>query len=440
MIAPANKGTKADFSTVPVLPSLLSSQLKSAAEIWPLISRSSTPSDRWLGNFYHQHRKRFGSHDRRFISETIYSAFRHKAFLEAWTREWELENPDSFVLLAAAAEGLVTGEEFKVTGVNLKIPPGAYEHLKKHTLPAAGAGLSPEEKMALEFSFPLWLVKVWFERLGEKECRALLSSFQQRPPLAVRANTLKMPREKLIASFQSTGWKVFPATRASSGIIFEERVNVFDSPAFREGFFEVQDEGSQLVCEKINPLPGETVWDVCAGGGGKTLSLAALMNGKGRVIATDIRAKKLEELKKRARRAGATNIFAADLNRLGDLKEMRQKVDKIVVDAPCSGTGTLRRNPDAKWKLDPLQFARFHEDQVSILEKALPYLKPGGRIYYITCSIESAENEEVFEEMLQKHPSLTRLSLSESKDGFFRLFPHRDGTDGFFLAGAENKG
>ncbi len=415
----------------------LVSQLKAAAEIWPLISGNSTPADRWLGNYYHQYRKRFGSRDRRFISETIYSAFRHKTYLEAWVRELRLENPDSFVLLAAAAEGLVTPEEFETVGVPLKIKAGAHRLLRKHILPPESAGFSAEEKMALEFSFPLPLVELWLKRFGEEECRALLVSFQERPPLIVRANSLKTSRDRLIGAFRQTGWKVTPDKQTGSAIFFSERVNVFDSPEFRGGLFEVQDAGSQRVCEKINPLPGEIVWDVCAGGGGKSLAFAALMEGKGRVISTDIRAKKLDELKKRARRAGATNIFAADINRLGDLKEMK-KVDKIVVDAPCSGTGTLRRNPDAKWKLEPSQFARFHEDQVSIIEKALPYLKPGGRLYYITCSVEPAENEEVFEEILKKYPALTKLILSEAADGYFRLSPHRDGTDGFFLAAAEN--
>ncbi len=417
----------------------LPSQLKAAAEIWPLICRSATPADRWLGNFYHQYRKLFGARDRRFISETIYSAFRHKTFLEAWTQELKLENPDSFVLLAAAAEGLVTRDEFQAVTVHWNIKPEAYELLKKHTLPPASAAFSTEEKMALEFSCPGWLVKSWLERFGEKECLALLSSLQERPLLAVRANSLKMTREKLMEAFKSVGWKVFPAPKAASGIIFEERLNVFDSPEFREGFFEVQDEGSQLVCEKIAPLPGETVWDICAGGGGKTLCLAALMQGKGRVIATDIRPKKLEELKKRARRAGATNIFAADIDRLDDLKEMKKKVDKIVVDAPCSGTGTLRRNPDAKWKLEPSRFSKFHEEQVSIIEKALPYLKPGGRIFYITCSLEPEENEKVFEEIMRKHPALSPLPVGGAGGSYFRLFPHLDGTDGFFLAAAENK-
>ena len=338
------------------------------------------------------------------------------------------------------AEGLVTRDEFQAVTVHWSIKPEAYELLKKHALPPASAALSKEEKMALEFSCPVWLVKNWLERFGEKECLALLASLQERPLLTVRANSLKMTREKLIEAFKSVDWKVFPTPKALSGIIFEERLNVFDSPEFREGFFEVQDEGSQLVCEKIAPLPGETVWDVCAGGGGKTLSLAAIMQGKGRVIATDIRPKKLEELKKRARRAGATNVFAADMNRLDELKEMKKKVDKIVVDAPCSGTGTLRRNPDAKWKLEPSRFLKFHEEQVSIIENALPYLKPGGRLFYITCSVEPEENEKVFEEILKKHSELSQLSMGGSGKAYFQLFPHLDGTDGFFLAAAENKG
>ena len=342
--------------------------------------------------------------------------------------------------MAAAAEGLVTRDEFQAVTVHWNIKPEAHGLLQKHALPPASAGLAKGEKLALEFSFPVWLVESWLKRFGEKECLALLSSLQERPPLAVRANTLKITRDKLVEAFKSVDWKVSPAVKASSGIIFEERLNVFDSPEFRGGFFEVQDEGSQLVCEKIAPLPGETVWDVCAGGGGKSLSLAALMQGKGRVIATDIRPKKLEELKKRARRAGATNIFAADMARLDDLKEMKRKVDKIVVDAPCSGTGTLRRNPDAKWKLEPSQFLKLHEEQVAIIEKALPYLKPGGRLFYITCSMEPEENEKVFEEILQKHPALSPWPVGGVKRGYFQLFPHLEGTDGFFLGAAENKG
>ena len=240
--------------------------------------------------------------------------------------------------------------------------------------------------------------------------------------------------------FRKKGLEAKPTARSWTGIIFKERKNLFDTEEFRSGLFEIQDEGSQLICEKLDVKPGEVIWDMCAGGGGKSLALAGLMQNKGRIIATDIRIKKLEDLKKRARRGGVTNIFPADLQRVSEIREVKKRgIDKILIDAPCSGTGTLRRNPDVKWKLTEESLLQHHQEQVKIIEKALPYLRPGGRIYYVTCSLEPLENEEVVNEVLMKHPELVKIPFGSELDGFFRLYPHRDGTDGFFLAQVENK-
>ncbi|HOW88333.1 MAG TPA: RsmB/NOP family class I SAM-dependent RNA methyltransferase, partial [Candidatus Omnitrophota bacterium] len=199
-------------------------------------------------------------------------------------------------------------------------------------------------------------------------------------------------------------------------------------------WFEVQDEGSQMICQKMDPKPGENIWDVCAGGGGKSLLLAAMMENKGRIVATDLRSFKLEELKKRAKRAGVFNIFPAELERLAELKVARKGFDKILVDAPCSGTGTLGRNPDAKWKLAPSWFEALPVEQLAILEKALPYLAKNGKLYYATCSVEAAENEKVVEKFLSAHPELRTIPCGEKGDPFFKLWPPETGTDGFFLA------
>lgn len=416
------------------------SHLKTALEIWAKIESYPHPVDRWLGNFFHCHRKQFGSRDRRFLSETIYAAFRHKSYLKAWSRGLAgQENPELFILMAAFLGEQLTSDSLNdaIQSMGPKIPKNLPTHLLEGRIPDSCKAYSEHERLALRYSLPPWLAARWIKRWGAKECESLFASFLERPPLVVRANPFKITREKLAKRFLKKGWRAHLTSKAKFGMIFDERTNVFDSEEFREGLFEVQDEGSQIMCEKVEPKPGKNVWDVCAGGGGKALLLAALMQNKGRVIATDIRSRKLLELKKRAKRAGVYNIFPADLNRIGETREAKIGFDKILIDAPCSGTGTLRRNPDAKWKLTEEKLSAFHRDQTAILENALPFLKKGGRIYYVTCSIEPTENEEVIQEVLAHHPELSKVPASEGADGFLRLLPHRDHTDGFFLAVVE---
>ncbi|MBI3306611.1 MAG: RsmB/NOP family class I SAM-dependent RNA methyltransferase [Candidatus Omnitrophica bacterium] len=425
-------------------PRFLHSQLNTAALIWEDIQNSTEPADRWLANFFYRNRKKFGSRDRRFFSETIYGLFRHKLFLESWSRELGHDkDPSLMVLMASLKEGLVSGDEFEehtaASFPGIKTAGAVEQALKAHDLPAGLNFNSPEEKISIQYSVPLWLVKRWKQRFGEEECCALLASTIERPPLVVRINPLKMARERQIGRFEKWGWRVFPTERSPWGLVFKERVHLFDTEDFQKGFFEIQDEGSQIICQMIDAKPGEVVWDVCAGGGGKSLLLAAMMQNKGRIIATDIKKWKLEELRKRFRRAGAMNIFPAELERISESREMKKGVDKILIDAPCSGTGTLRRNPDAKWKIKEEKFADFHKEQVAIIEKSLPFLKKGGRLYYATCSLEPEENEEVMAEIFARHPELQKIAYPYSKDGFFRLYPHKNQTDGFFLAMAENK-
>ena len=418
-----------------------SSQIQAAAGVWEEIKNSPVPADRWLGNYFHRFRKKFGSRDRRFISETVYSLFRHKSFLEFWDHEAGGFPPESTTLMAAAMAGLIDAENFQKQIPDFKNAAVFYEKLLRNELPKAVSQSlkATEEKVAANFSFPLWLVQRWTATFGEEECRSLLRSFQERPPLTVRTNVLKIKRDQLLKRFQSLGFEVGPTPYAQNGIIFRERANLFDGEEFGKGLFEIQDEGSQLICQKIGPKPGMVVWDVCAGGGGKSLSLAAFMQNKGRVIATDIRIKKLEDLKKRAKRAGAYNIFPADLNRLQESRELKKGADIILIDAPCSGTGTFRRNPDAKWKIGEADFERLHAQQLDIIEKALPYLAPQGKLYYATCSIEPVENEKVMEEVLARHPELQLGVMGENGEAFLKLYPHRHSTDGFFLAMAENR-
>ncbi len=422
---------------------LILSQLRMTAEVWQGVEKDLLPADRWLARYFYQNRKKVGSRDRKFISETIFAAFRNKSFLEAWVEKAkprpllsEAEKGELLCLFAAAKEGLVPKEDFREF---FNQSEKTYAALREHLLPEGEGPKSKEEMMALLYSFPLWLVRHWVEAFGVKETENLLGFFQQRPLLVLRANTLKISRKKLVDMFRRMGVEANSTTRSYYGLILQERRNVFDTPAFRDGWFEVQDEGSQMVCQKMDPQPGESVWDVCAGGGGKSLLLAAIMENKGRVVATDLRNYKLEELKKRAKRAGVFNVFPAELDRMAELRIAQKGFDRILVDAPCSGTGTLGRNPDAKWKLNPSWFEALPKEQLSILEKALPYLAKNGRLYYATCSVEAAENERVAEAFLAAHPELEAVPCGEEGEKFFKLWPPESGTDGFFLATFQKK-
>ncbi len=441
-------------------PDYLGRKLDLTAAIWAEISNVKIPADRWLGNYFHQHRKKFGSKDRRFYAEIIYSLFRHKTFLRLWAEQAEVPEhdvPHAMVLLAAHLEGLLPPNyaEDAAESQGWKFQASHFADLKETRLPPAYRRFENEdsaEAFSMRFSFPVWLVEKWIAYYGPARCRELLETCQKRPPFTIRVNPVKITRLELKKKLMTAGHKATETKRSPYGLVFEERANLFDSAEFKDGFFEVQDEGSHLLCIEMAPKPGEWLWDVCAGGGGKTLLLGALMENKGRIVATDIRSSKLDELAKRAKRAGLFNVFPADLKRMGELKRAQKGFDRILVDAPCSGTGTLRRNPDAKWKLTEDCFLRFQKEQLEILKNALPYLKKGGRIYYATCSLEPEENEQVMEAFLGENPALTAVPagrpLGEPRHGhgekaggekpFMRLFPPQDQTDGFFLAVAEN--
>ncbi len=424
---------------------ILGTQLRTAAEIWREIQKDSGPADHWLANYFFRYRKTLGSRDRKFLSEITYTLFRHKTLLEAWASQFKAGSDALLMgLMAAASENILSLEDFEREVGNFGMPREQAErlfgHLRQKRPPVLKQKQSPNEEMALRFSFPLWLVERWSQYWNTSTLGTLLGALNDRPPLTIRTNTVKISREKLVDRLNQKEFHVRPTEKSPLGIVFTNRVAIFDSEEFREGLFEVQDEGSQLAGLRVNAQPGELIWDVCAGGGGKALLMAGMMKNKGRIVATDIRMKKLGDLKKRAQRAGIFNIFPADLMRMDEIKIAKGGFDKIVVDAPCSGTGTLRRNPDAKWKLTPKWLEKHHADQVAIIESALPRLKPGGTLFYITCSLDPYENEKTLEEVLAKHPELIPLNDDDFIRGFFHLDPARDNTDGFFVAALRKQG
>ena len=424
----------------------LLSQLKFAAKAWREWNRDkSLPADRWLARIFAENRKVIGSRDRRFILGCVHEALRNQSFYDYWIQKFaqsDIRDPVKYAkflcLFGAVKDGSVDQVVFSAAWNEIKDqakldrPEELFEIILKHKISEAEADVSRAGWLSLRYSFPGWLVERWQKAFGDKECEALLRATHERPPLVIRANSLKISRDQLLLQFKAEEKaEVLPST--SCGIRFPEHVQVKNLAAFTDGFFEIQSEASQRIVEMIQPKPGEKVWDVCAGGGGKTLALAALMNNQGQVMATDLRSLAIKELKTRAARAGAENIKAADIQRFYN-HEIREQFDKIVVDAPCSGTGTLGRAPDLKWRIDEQSFNQYAKKQLEILEMALPYLKPDGRLFYITCSIDSAENEDVMQAFLRRHTDLIVDDLEGRAAKGVRIWPHRENTDGFFMA------
>jgi 16S rRNA (cytosine967-C5)-methyltransferase len=228
------------------------------------------------------------------------------------------------------------------------------------------------------------------------------------------------------------------------GLTLATRVNAHSLKSFAEGLFEIQDEGSQLLAQLVDAQPGEKVVDACAGVGGKTLALSAQMHNQGKLFAYDVGRERLAQLSRRARRAGARNIHVHTLPQGSQadafLQSMHNEADRVLVDAPCSGLGALRRNPDARYRFQPSDFHRFPALQEEILNRFSLLVRKGGRLVYATCSIVRAENEIVAEQFLHTHsdfrliPSNSVLSPDLSPGPFLKLFPHHQGTDGFFAA------
>ncbi len=302
------------------------------------------------------------------------------------------------------------------------------------------------EREAVRLSYPTWLVERLVNDLGPSAGLAACAAMNERAPMALRVNTVKISREALIDRLAEENVVARPTALAPAGVILETRVNAFGLSAFRDGLFEVMDEGSQLVAELVAPPPGGRVVDACAGAGGKTLAIAAAMGGKGRLLALDVDGRKLEELRRRARRAGLSNVTARAINdeaRLPDEARLGGW-DRVLVDAPCSGIGTLRRNPEARWRLTPQAIAGFPARQLALMVTYAPLCAVGGRLIYATCTILEHENEKVVERFLAERPDFVRVPVKEIwgrelgekvGDGLtLRLLPQTHDTDGFYAA------
>jgi 16S rRNA (cytosine967-C5)-methyltransferase len=383
----------------------------------------SRPADQALSAYFRSHRN-LGQQDRAFVAETAFAVLRRRRSLEAAAG-------------SAAPRDLAVAALVRVFGISARAL-GDDAALAARVKEGAGRALSPAEKADM----PDWLWERMVGAYGAEEAAAIAQGLLGAAPLDLRVNLDKVSREDALARLAQEG----AATPLSpAGIRMRGKPAINRHALFLEGAVEVQDEGSQLLAYLLAPRRGEMVADFCAGAGGKTLALSMLMHGTGRVYAMDVSEKRLRELAPRAARAGISNVHPIVLAGEGDLRARRLagKLDRVLVDAPCSGFGTLRRNPDLKWRHQEAAIAELAAKQARILKAAARLVKPGGRLVYATCSILPEENEAVAAAFAAEHPGFKALACDEllaaqriplETGAQLRLWPHRHGTDGFFAA------
>lgn len=359
--------------------------------------------------------KRWGSRDRSFIAETTYDIVRWKRLYAAIADVGEpFERKDLWRMFAVWCT---------LRGIKLPDWP-QIEETPTRRIKGRFDEFSNIRK--LRESIPDWL-----DELGEKELGAKwdaeIAALNNQAPVILRVNRLKTNIGELQKALVEEGHETENLKAYKDALQLQERANVFSTEAFKNGLFEVQDASSQLVAPYLGVEPGMRVIDACAGAGGKTLHLAAEMDNKGQLIALDIYANKLKELKRRARRAGAFNIETRAIDSTKVIKKLHNSADRVLLDAPCTGLGVLSRNPDAKWKLQPDFVAKIQETQQTILRDYSKMLKPGGKMVYATCSILPSENQEQVKKFLKseegKNFSIekqqTVLSSESGYDGFY---------------------
>jgi len=363
---------------------------------------------------------KWGSKDRGFIAQTVYDTVRWKRMIEAsMGKSVTPENLWEFVgtWFVLEDEKLPYWDEFKK--LNSK-------EIFKRNHAATG------NDFAIAQSIPDWLYELGLKEIGRNQWHQELEVLNQQADTVIRTNTLKTDRKSLQKILkEEQGIETEVLSKYPDALKLVVKTNVFRTDAFQNGLFEIQDAGSQLISPYLNIQPGMRVVDACAGAGGKTLHLSALMQNKGQIFALDIHEWKLLELKKRAKRNGAQNIQTKVIdNKL--LKKFENSVDRLLLDAPCSGLGVLSSNPDSKWKLTPEFIENIKVEQAKILDEYCKMVKVGGAMVYATCSILPSENQEQIKKFLANHPEFTLVREKQ-------LLPSQTGFDGFYMAYLEKK-
>lgn len=415
--------------------------LEACTELVALVLQFQHPADAVLSHYFKKERKakNLGQRERAVLAETAYTVLRQKTRLEALSRGGSGSVARRLAILAYPTanpsdanflQGALTEHEKQWLHECRQVKAEDWLDIHKHNLPP-------------------WLAKRLLEELGETEFWAFCACNETMAPLDVRVNTLNAKRELIHTVLAKAGVRASLTPYSPIGLRMNARTPLSNLKLFAEGAIEVQDEGSQLLTLLVDAKRGEMIADMCAGAGGKTLALGAAMRSTGRLYAFDVAAHRLAALKPRLARSGLSNVYPIAISHERDerIKRLAGKMDRVLVDAPCSGLGTLRRNPDLKWRQKQNDVAQLVIKQNAILESAARLVKPGGRLVYATCSVLSDENENVAQSFIAHHPEFIQLPAQEvlasvgvpdsdslCRSGYLRLWPHRHQTDGFFAA------
>jgi 16S rRNA (cytosine967-C5)-methyltransferase len=415
-------------------------------------SEKRIPADKLIDNYFRD-RRFIGSKDRASIGELVYWCLRHKATLEWWLKD-KLEA--DIHARAMVLTSLMLRKDYDAASITLATQDSQYalpsitqlekvrcERLCKENI------AHPDMPEYARLNYPQWLEPLLKESL-EKDFEAALKALSEQAPTDLRVNILKTTREQLHEDLKAEGFENTPTALSSIGLRLAKRMPIFTSKYFKDGHFEVQDEGSQLVSLLVDAKPGQKVIDFCAGAGGKTLGIAAAMENKGRILAWDNSQKRLAQIVLRLRRAGVHNVQTHVLTSEHDafIKRHKASADRVLVDAPCSGSGTWRRNPDLKWRFTQKDLDEVLALQQSILQSAARLVKPGGRLIYATCSLFKNENDQQVEKFLRNVNDFRVVSAEKIWDktsgdeglaSYLWVTPHTDGVDGFFAAVLERQ-
>ncbi len=367
--------------------------------------------------------KRWGSHDRKFVAETIYEIVRWKRlYAEIADVKEPFDRDDLWRLFAvwAVLRGYPIPDWRQLDGTPERKIKGRFDELSKNRV--------------YRESIPDWMDELGVKELGEEKWSKEIAAQNQPAKVILRVNTLKTTKEKLRAILMDLDIETDFINGHEDALVLKERANVFLTDAFKEGFFEVQDANSQLVAAFLDVKPGMRVVDTCAGAGGKALHMASLMENKGQLIAMDLYESKLKQLKLRAKRNGAFNIEYKIIDSTKVIKKLQEKADRVLIDAPCSGLGVLKRNPDAKWKLQPEFIDNIKKVQAEVLESYSRIVKPGGKLVYATCSVLPSENQEQVEKFLNTENGKKFTFIKDQK-----ILASESGFDGFYMALLERK-
>ncbi|WP_457442098.1 RsmB/NOP family class I SAM-dependent RNA methyltransferase [Roseateles sp. P5_E4] len=411
--------------------------LELSAELIAVVNQLEAPADSTVSAFFRQH-KNLGQRERASLAETVYALLRERIKFQNLAQSGS--GPMSRRLAMLAWRG------------NAAFLRGALSLQEQQWLEQVQAIDPMSLASKMRHNMPEWLAEPLLARLGEEEFWKLATALNEAAPLDLRVNTLKLKREEAQAQLKAAGIEATPTPYSPLGLRIDGKPALNKLELFTNGSIEVQDEGSQLLALLLAPKRGEMVVDFCAGAGGKTLALGATMRNTGRLYAFDTSGHRLTAMKPRLARSGLSNVYPAQIAHERDdrIKRLAGKIDRVLVDAPCSGLGTLRRNPDLKWRQSPQGVAELQAKQRAILASAARLVKPGGRLVYATCSLLDAENEVIAAEFAAAHPDFKPLAAGEAlakaqversdevvENGALRLWPHRHATDGFFAVAWE---